>query len=173
MSWRAHGSRAWLMQRISAVYLAVYIVMFGLYLVLDAPTSYQAWRAWMGLPFITVATSVFFAALLMHAWVGLRDVIMDYARPPVIRFILLASVALGLFAMGLWVLRVLMLTPTPTSLSIVTDASGCVVVGALAPYNPRRTPCGCILGNCSLRCSTSSCIHAVVPLATLVHPCTA
>ncbi len=29
-----------------------------------------------------------------------------------------------------------------------------------------------ILGNCSLRCSTS-CIHAVVPLATLVHPCTA
>ena len=135
MSWRAHGSRAWLMQRGRAVYLAVYIVMFGLYLLLDAPTSYPAWREWMGLPFIAVATSVFFAALLMHAWVGLRDVIMDYARPPVIRFILLTSVALGLFAMGLWVLRVLMLIPTP--LSIVTVASG------------------------------------ILPLATLVHPCTA
>ncbi len=117
MSWRAHGSRAWLMQRVSAVYLAAYIVIFGLHLALDAPTSYQAWREWMGLPFIAVATGVFFAALLMHAWVGLRDVIMDYARPPVIRFILLTSVALGLFAMGLWVLRVLMLTPMPLSIS--------------------------------------------------------
>lgn len=117
MSWRAHGSRAWLMQRVSAVYLAVYIVMFGLYLLLDAPASYSAWRTWMGLPFIAVATSIFFAALLMHAWVGLRDVIMDYVRPPVIRFILLASVALGLFAMGLWVLRVLMLIPSSLSIS--------------------------------------------------------
>ena len=117
MSWRAHGSRAWLMQRISAVYLMAYIVMFGLYLLLDAPTSYLAWREWMSVPFIAVATSGFFAMLLMHAWVGLRDVIMDYARPAVLRFILLTSVALGLFAMGLWVLRVLMLIPTPLSIS--------------------------------------------------------
>lgn len=118
MSWRAHGSRAWLMQRISAVYLAVYIVMFGLHLLFDAPASYQAWRAWMGLPFITVTTSLFFAALLMHAWVGLRDVIMDYVHPPAVRFLLLVSVALGVFAMGLWALRVLMLAPP----SVVTAA---------------------------------------------------
>ncbi len=113
MSWRAQGSRAWLMQRISAVYLAIYIVMFGLYLLFDAPVSYSAWRAWMGWPVITVATSGFFAALLMHAWVGLRDVIMDYVHPAAMRFILLVSVALGLFALGLWVLRILMLTPLP------------------------------------------------------------
>jgi len=113
MSWRAQGSRAWLMQRISAVYLAGCVVIFGLYLLLDAPTSYSAWREWMGLPFIAVATSGFFVMLLLHAWVGLRDVIMDYVHPPVMRFILLTSVALGLFAMGLWVLRILMLIPLP------------------------------------------------------------
>lgn len=111
MSWRAHGSRAWLMQRISAVYLAVYIVMFSVHLLLDAPTSYHAWRDWMGLPFIAVATSLFFIMLLVHAWVGLRDVIMDYVHPVVVRFMLLTLVALGLFALGLWVLRILMLTP--------------------------------------------------------------
>ncbi len=151
MSWRAHGSRAWLMQRVSAVYLTAYIVMFGLYLALDAPTSYQAWREWMGLPFIAVATGVFFAMLLTHAWVGLRDVIMDYARPAVIRFILLTSVALGLFAMGLWVLRVLMLTPMP--LSILTAASGILPLAALVH-----------LGNCS-------CI--ALPSAVLAVACTA
>lgn len=115
MSWRASGFRAWLIQRISAVYLAVYVSMFILHVMLDAPASYQAWREWMDLPFIAVTTTVFFAALLIHAWVGLRDVIMDYVHPPVMRFILLVSVAGGLFAMGLWVLRILMLAPMPQS----------------------------------------------------------
>ena len=156
MSWRAHGSRAWLMQRISAVYLLVYIVIFGLTLLLDSPTSYSAWREWMGLPFIAVATSGFFVMLLMHAWVGLRDVIMDYVHPPVMRFILLTSVALGLFAMGLWVLRILMLIPLPT----IIAASGILPLAALVePFA------------CALPCTAVA--SGILPLATLVHPCTA
>ena len=146
MSWRAQGSRAWLMQRISAVYLLVYIVIFGLYLLLNVPASYSAWREWMGLPFIAVATSGFFVMLLLHAWVGLRDVVMDYVHPPVMRFILLTSVALGLFAMGLWVLRILMLMP------IIIAASGILPLEALAH-----------LGNCS-------CI--ALPSAVLAVACT-
>lgn len=150
MSWRAHGSRAWLMQRISAVYLLVYIVMFGMHLLLDAPTSYAAWREWMGLPFIAVTTSGFFAMLLLHAWVGLRDVIMDYVHPPVMRFILLASAALGLFAMGLWVLRILMLIPLPTI----------IAASDILPLATLVHPCVAVASG-------------ILPLATLVLPCTA
>lgn len=109
MIWRASGFRAWLLQRLSAVYMALFIGMFVLHLVLDAPNSYQEWRTWMALPFIAVTASIFFAALLIHAWVGLRDVIMDYVHPLGVRFVLLTLVAAGLLAMGLWVLRILMM----------------------------------------------------------------
>lgn len=109
MIWRASGFRAWLLQRLSAVYMALFIGMFVLHLALAAPGSYQEWRDWMALPFVVVTTSLFFAALLIHAWVGLRDVIMDYVRPLGVRFVLLALVAAALLAMGLWVLRILMM----------------------------------------------------------------
>lgn len=109
MIWRASGFRAWLLQRLSAVYMALFIGMFVLHQVLDAPGSYQEWRDWMALPFIAVTASLFFATLLIHAWVGLRDVIMDYVHPLGVRFVLLTLVAASLLAMGLWVLRILMM----------------------------------------------------------------
>lgn len=109
MMWSASGFRAWLLQRISAVYMAVYILLFTLHLVFDAPHSYQEWRAWMMLPFIAVASCIFFAALLTHAWVGLRDVIIDYVHPLGIRFALLTLVAGGLLMLGVWVLRILLM----------------------------------------------------------------
>ncbi len=109
MMWRASGFRAWLLQRVSAVYMAVYILLFMLHLAFDAPDSYQEWRAWMMLPFIAVASFVFFAMLLTHAWIGLRDVIIDYVHPVGIRFVLLALVAGGLLMLGVWVLRILLM----------------------------------------------------------------
>jgi len=54
-----------------------------------------------------LSTTVFFAALLAHAWVGVRDVILDYAHPLSFRVMLLASLGLGLAATGVWVMRVL------------------------------------------------------------------
>lgn len=50
MMWSASGFRAWLLQRVSAVYMAIYILLFLLHLAFDAPDSYQEWRAWMMLP---------------------------------------------------------------------------------------------------------------------------
>lgn len=41
-------------------------------------------------------------------WVGLRDVLLDYAKPTVVRNVLLALVALGLFGLGVWALVILL-----------------------------------------------------------------
>lgn len=53
----------------------------------------------------------FFAALLAHAWIGVRDVILDYVHPVAIRFFALAVLALGLTGAGFWVIHVLWATP--------------------------------------------------------------
>lgn len=69
--------------------------------------GHAQWRAWVAHPGITLAFVLFFAALLSHLWVGLRDVLLDYAKPAGVRNALLALVALGLLGLGVWVLVML------------------------------------------------------------------
>ena len=101
------GLRAWLVQRVSAVYMLLYMTFFLAHFVVDPPHSYAAWHGWMMSSIVSIATAVFFAALLAHAWVGVRDVILDYVHPVALRLCLLASLGLGLAATGVWVLRIL------------------------------------------------------------------
>jgi succinate dehydrogenase / fumarate reductase membrane anchor subunit len=103
----ATGLRAWVVQRISAVYLALFFVYLVVQWIAAPPADYAAWRAWLGHPVMNVASSLFVIALLLHAWVGLRDILIDYVHPTALRVSLLASVGLGLLACGLWAAAVL------------------------------------------------------------------
>lgn len=62
----------------------------------------------MGQPGMSVAILVFFAALLSHMWVGLRDVLLDYARPAGLRWLLLGLLGISLFGTAAWVLWLLL-----------------------------------------------------------------
>lgn len=85
------------------VFLIFLLVSMAVY-----PKVGQAqWRAWVAQPGITIAFAVFFAALLSHLWVGLRDVLLDYAKPAAVRNALLGLVAIGLLGLGGWVFAVL------------------------------------------------------------------
>jgi succinate dehydrogenase / fumarate reductase membrane anchor subunit len=84
-----------------------YIVYVGIYLGYNPPQSYPEWRGWLAEPFVGLATALFFGALLLHAWVGMRDVIIDYAGALSVRLTLLMLTGLGLVGIGLWVLRIL------------------------------------------------------------------
>ena len=101
------GLRTWVVQRVSAVYMLFFIVFFLVHFAVDSPQQYPAWRAWIASSAMTIATAAFFAALLAHAWVGLRDVLMDYVPAMRIRIALLGLVGSGLIAMGAWVVRIL------------------------------------------------------------------
>ncbi|TPW10890.1 MAG: succinate dehydrogenase membrane anchor subunit [Halothiobacillaceae bacterium] len=107
MKWQAEGFRAWLLQRLSAFYMLLFIVWFLVALPLYAPANFFEWRAWVGGMPTAIATSLFFVALLLHLWIGLRDVVIDYVRPFAVRFALLVVIALALVLMALWILRVL------------------------------------------------------------------
>lgn len=108
MTRRAQGLRAWIWQRGSAIYLLVYLLVAGVMLWWRPPMSHEAWRALMAQPAMTLATAIFFGALLIHAWVGGRDVLIDYARPFALRLVLLSVLALMLGASGLWALKALL-----------------------------------------------------------------
>lgn len=103
------GLRAWMVQRFTAVYMLLFLVFMLLHFAFDRPRSHAEWEHWIGAPFVLVPTALFFAALLLHAWVGLRDVLMDYVRVLPIRVALLASLAFVLVGLGVWVMQILLL----------------------------------------------------------------
>lgn len=108
MRWSVGGFRPWLVQRISAVYMAVFLVAAALVLMFNPPVDYLDWRGRFGSPTVWVATALFFLALLAHVWVGVRDILIDYVHPLALRFTLLTGVALGLLGLALWLFRALM-----------------------------------------------------------------
>jgi succinate dehydrogenase / fumarate reductase membrane anchor subunit len=109
MSRAAQGLRGWLMQRVTAVYLAVYLLAMLVALLLRDAQGYSAWRDWFAQPWTGVMTAIFAMAVVLHVWVGIRDVLIDYVHAVSLRLLLLAVFALVLLGSLLWVLRALAL----------------------------------------------------------------
>ncbi len=108
MNWRAQGFRAWLLQRLTAVYILAFLVIFLILLAANNPVGYAAWRNMMGNAMTAVFTAIFFLAVIFHGWVGIRDVLIDYVHNVALRFSALVLVALALLVMALWMLRTLL-----------------------------------------------------------------
>jgi len=107
VSRKASGLKAWAIQRLTAIYIGLLALYLLSVLLFAAPADYAAWRAWIGGPVVSVALLLFVVSLLMHAWIGLRDVLIDYVKPIAIRAGLLGLIALALIALGLWAAQTL------------------------------------------------------------------
>ncbi len=102
-----YGTGTWLVQRISAVVMAVYtLILVGL-LLARPPSNYNAWRALFAMGWMRVATLFFFVSLMLHAWVGMRDIVMDYVKPTGLRLSLEALIILTLVAYSAWAVQIL------------------------------------------------------------------
>ncbi|HID45376.1 MAG TPA: succinate dehydrogenase, hydrophobic membrane anchor protein [Chromatiaceae bacterium] len=108
MSRQLSGFRAWMWQRASALYLAAYIVYVLARLIVAPPADHETLKIWVAGLGMWLATALFFLTLLLHAWIGVRDVILDYIKPPGLRLAVLAAVFIFLLTCGLWVLSILM-----------------------------------------------------------------
>ena len=102
-----YGTGDWLLQRLTAVVMAVYTVGLLVCLVWHAPASYADWKSIFSGVVVRVATMVFFAALLYHAWVGMRDIFMDYIKPTGVRLTLQMGTVLVLLAYLFWAAAIL------------------------------------------------------------------
>jgi succinate dehydrogenase / fumarate reductase membrane anchor subunit len=80
------GLDMWLIQRASAIYMALFLPFFAIYTLSSsgsgAGSAYDAWRA-LFLPLgMKVAVLLCVLALLLHAWIGLREIFIDYLHCP-------------------------------------------------------------------------------------------
>ena len=75
-----YGLRDWAMQRATAVLMLIYTAALIVFL-LALPGDYAAWQAFFSQTWVKVFTQISFIALFLHAWVGIRDLWMDYIKP--------------------------------------------------------------------------------------------
>ncbi|HZS66947.1 MAG TPA: succinate dehydrogenase, hydrophobic membrane anchor protein [Burkholderiales bacterium] len=101
------GQRAFLLQRLSALVLLAYVVAAALRLAFGAPAGLAEWRAWAAQPLAAAILLLLAGAVLLHAWVGVRDVVLDYVQPLPLRAAVLLLVASVLVMLGAWTALIL------------------------------------------------------------------
>jgi succinate dehydrogenase / fumarate reductase membrane anchor subunit len=102
-----YGLADWLLQRLTAVVMALYaLLLVGIALVTGG-IDYSLWRSLFAANGFRFATFLFMVSLLYHAWVGARDILMDYVKPTAIRLTLqTATIALLIAYLG-WTIQIL------------------------------------------------------------------
>ena len=103
-----YGMRDWLSQRVTATLMAIYtVVLLAQVLFTSGPIGYDAWAGIFAAQWMKVLTLVLFVALGWHAWVGVRDIWMDYVKPAALRLVLQVFTIVWLIGCMGWAIQVL------------------------------------------------------------------
>src|ERR1700761_5137292 len=92
------GSRDWLAQSVSACVMGVYTVILLAWFFGARDFSYDGWASIFAAQWMKLATFVTLMSLFYHAWIGIRDIWMDYVKPVGIRLLLEALTIVWLLA---------------------------------------------------------------------------
>ena len=103
-----YGIRDWLVQRATAVLMALFtIVLLARVLLSSGPIGYDTWAAIFAPQWMKALTFAVIVALIWHAWVGACSIWYDYGKPAGVRLLLQALTAIWLVACGGWAVQVL------------------------------------------------------------------
>jgi succinate dehydrogenase / fumarate reductase membrane anchor subunit len=102
-----YGLRDWLMQRIAAIILLIYSLFVMGFILLNLPLNFNTWHALFNHDWMRFITLLFFIALYLHAWVGIRNVLMDYVHSTAIRLTLHGCAIVALILYFIWTVQIL------------------------------------------------------------------
>jgi succinate dehydrogenase / fumarate reductase, membrane anchor subunit len=101
-----YGWKDWLVQRMTAVVMVLYtLAMLGV-LLYNGGIDYALWQALFANGVFRIATLLFGLALLWHAWIGVRDIWMDYIKPTALRLVLEVLTVVVLLAYAAWLAEI-------------------------------------------------------------------
>lgn len=102
-----YGLRDWLAQRATAVVMAVYSLLLLGAIAFMPRVDFMSWRALFAAPWMKMATLIFVVSVLVHAWVGVRNILMDYIKPNGLRLALYVVVLMVLVVYAGWAAQIL------------------------------------------------------------------
>ena len=101
------GTGSWLLQRATAGMLALVMPGLLVYFLIALPVDFAGWQALFAPLWLRISMLLAGLALALHAWVGMRDIFMDYVRPVGLRLALYLAVIVTLAATLVWLAAVL------------------------------------------------------------------
>ncbi|MFO1338113.1 MAG: succinate dehydrogenase, hydrophobic membrane anchor protein [Burkholderiaceae bacterium] len=102
-----YGLRDWLAQRVTAILMALFTIVLLLQVLVGGPMGYDKWAGIFAAQWMKVFTFVVIVSLLVHAWVGMRDVWMDYIKPVGLKLALQVFTLVWLVGCAGWAIQVL------------------------------------------------------------------
>jgi len=103
-----YGLRDWLAQRVTAALMALFTLLVLLQIIFSrGPMGYEKWAGIFSPQWMKALTVVVIVALLYHAWVGMRDIWMDYIKPVGLRLALQVFSIVWLVACAGWAIEAL------------------------------------------------------------------
>ena len=103
-----YGLRDWLVQRATGALMAVFtVVVLAQFLFSKGPMGYDRWAGIFSPQWMKVLTFSVIVALIWHAWVGIRDIWMDYVHATGMRLLLQILSLVWLVGCAGWALQVL------------------------------------------------------------------
>lgn len=103
-----YGMRDWLSQRVTAALMAIFTFIVLVQVIFTkGPVSYDSWSGIFSAQWMKVLTFVVIVSLLYHAWVGVRDIWMDYIKPVALRLSLQIFSIVWLVGCAGWAIQVL------------------------------------------------------------------
>lgn len=103
-----YGIRDWLAQRATAALMALFtLVLLARVILSKGPISYENWSGIFSAQWMKFLTFVVIIALIYHAWIGMRDIWMDYIKPFGLRLVLHVASIVWLVGCAGWAVQVL------------------------------------------------------------------
>ena len=102
-----YGLRDWLSQRVTALLMTLFTLLVIVQVLLPGEMGYDKWAAIFSHQWMKVLTFVVIISLLVHAWVGMRDVLMDYVKPVGARLALQVATIVWLVGCTGWAIQVI------------------------------------------------------------------
>ena len=102
-----YGLRDWLSQRITALVITLYTLVLVGAVMWHGGMDYPTWRGLFAGGAFRVLSFLFLVAVMYHAWVGVRNILMDYVHPTGVRLVLQGLVICTLIGYVGWAIQIL------------------------------------------------------------------
>ena len=102
-----YGLRDWLAQRVTAVIMVVYSAVILSVIAALPRLDYWQWKVLWQTPVVRYATVIFIFSLLFHAWIGVRNIFMDYIKDPALRLALYVLTIVSSLWYAIWSIQIL------------------------------------------------------------------
>ncbi|WP_432379620.1 succinate dehydrogenase, hydrophobic membrane anchor protein [Duganella sp. P38] len=102
-----YGVKDWLVQRVTAVIMVAYTAILLLAFLTGQNFTYEGWAGLFAQQWFKLISAVTLIGLFYHAWVGMRDVWMDYVRAVGVRLFLQIATIAWLIGCAVWSIQII------------------------------------------------------------------